>query len=334
MAFQTKKRSLAIFISCVVITSFAYLCVPSASYSDENQEPKSETGTETTTQESTKKTREVPEITSISDAFEGEELIYDMGFWIFKKIARGEFRLTKEPDGTFKAVLDASSKALLFRSTRSTYTAYMKVSTDGQRFITLRFEKYSKKKGTVKKIVKELDHERGILTITKWKNDKLKSTEEIEIPENEIYDDPLAAFYNLRFGAYGPIKEGGKYLITTFPEKGKEVRIRARITGKKELKKGVRKRKNNAKMLMRAKLDKELFDSSSGDIDIYFDDKMVAIDVVAKDILLFGDIYARLKSNTRLSAKETPVTAPEPTPEPAPVTTNDDAPDAEAKEGQ
>ncbi len=239
----------------------------------------------------------------IGDAFEGEELVYDMGFWIFRKIAIGKFTITREEDGTYKAVLDATSKARLFRSTRSTFTAHFKESADKKRFITSRFEKYSKKGKTVKRIVKELDHEKGILTVTKWKNGKFRSTEEIEIPEGVVYDDPLGAFYNLRFGSYGPIEKGGKYLITTFPEKEKEVQIDARVADEKALKKGVRKRKNNAKFLIKGRLDKELFDSSSGDLEIFFDENMIPVDVVAKDVLFFGDIYARLRREAGPQAK-------------------------------
>jgi hypothetical protein len=244
------------------------------------------------------------EARGIGDTFEGEELTYDMGFWIFRKIAIGRFTITREEDGTYKAVLSARTRGRFFRSTKSTFTAYIKESADKKRFITSRFEKHSEKRGTVKKILKEIDHENGILKITKWKNGKFRSAQEIEIPEGAIYDDPLAAFYNLRFGVYGALEKDGKYLITTFPEKGKEVKIKAHTANKKALKKGIRKRKNNATLLINARLDKELFDSSSGEVELFFDEKIIPVDVVAKDVLLFGDIYAKLRRDSGSETKK------------------------------
>ncbi len=290
MTLTIKKYALSASISFFIIISIALFSMPLTSYSGAyEEEPKIE---EPGTLAPAPAKAATP--TDIGDAYVGEVLVYDMGFWIFGNIAKGVFTLTKEPDGTYKAILDATSEARLFRSTRSTFTALLKKSADNKRFVTIRFEKYSKTKKKIKRIVKVLDHERGILTITKFRGDELRSTEEREISEGTVYDDPLGAFYNLRFGAYGPIKKGGEYLITTFPEKEKEVKIEARIAGDRALKKGIRRWKNNAWILMNAKLDKELFDSSSGDIELYFDEKMVTLNVVAKDVLFFGDIYAKL----------------------------------------
>jgi hypothetical protein len=304
MPYRPKITARVGLIFSFIIISFGLLALPPSSVSGADKEPKVEAHTPTITARPT----------DIGEAFTGEESIYDMGFWIFKNIAKGVFTLKEESDGTYTAKLDASSKARLFRSTRSTFTAHLKKSADNKRFITLNFEKYSKRGKKVKRIVKEIDHEKRIVTITKWKNGVFRSTEEIEIPEGVTYDDPLGAFYNLRFGAYGPLKDGEKFLITTFPAKGKEIKIQARIASKKELKKGLRKRRNNAKLLIKAKLDKELFESSSGDIELYFDENMATIDVVAKDILLFGDVYARFNRKKSLSPGAKPFAPLPPSP--------------------
>ena len=285
MTLSGKKYALFI-IGLISFILFINIAMPVPSWTEEISEPLT-----------------ISAAKGIGDAFDGEELVYNLGFWIFRNIAEGRFKLTKEPDGTYKAVLDATSKAHFFRSTRSTFTAYIKESADKGRFITTHFEKYSKKGKTVKRIVKEIDYEKGILKITKSKNGKFRSAQEIEIPDGAIYDDPLAAFYNLRFGSYGPIKKDGKYLITTFPEKGKKVQIDARVADEKALKKGIRKRKNNAKFLIKGNLDKELFDSSSGKMEIFFDENMIPVDVVAKDVLFFGDVYAKLRRGAGSEAK-------------------------------
>ena len=89
----------------------------------------------------------------IGDTFAGEELVYDMGFWIFKKIAIGKFTITEKRTAPSKcSPRRLQHQARFFRSTRSTYTAHIKESADKKRFITMRFEKASStEKKTVKK---------------------------------------------------------------------------------------------------------------------------------------------------------------------------------------
>ncbi len=48
-----------------------------------------------------------------------------------------------------------------------------------------------------------------------------------------------------------------------------------------------------------ARLDKDLFDSKSGDIEIIFDASLVPASAVAKDILFFGDVRGELVDSSR-----------------------------------
>ena len=98
-------------------------------------------------------------------------------------------------------------------------------------------------------------------------------------------------FYNFRYGAYGKVEEN-KFRIKTFPKaKGQEVDIDMDI--RSAPKDG--SEKEEIAYLADARLDKDLFDSSSGLVKIFFDKELVPIKAVAKDIVLFGDVGENLR---------------------------------------
>ena len=101
----------------------------------------------------------------------------------------------------------------------------------------------------------------------------------------------MAAFYNFRYGAYGKVEENKRFRIKTFPKaKGQEVDIDLDI--RPAPKDG--RAKEEAVYLADARMDKDLFDSSSGLVEIFFDKELVPVKAVAKDIVLFGDVRGEL----------------------------------------
>ena len=71
-----------------------------------------------------------------------------------------------------------------------------------------------------------LDKNTGALKWTRWRKGVEKDNGSVVIRDGVYYDDPLAAFYNFRYGAYGKVEENKKFRIKTFPKaKGQEVDI-------------------------------------------------------------------------------------------------------------
>ncbi len=235
---------------------------------------------------------------NIGESFVGEEFTYSIGFWILSNVAKGTIRLTRNEEGQYVAVLSAQTTGAigrLFRPRKDTYTTHLKIIDNGDRFITGSLEKNVRIGDKVRKSVQRLDYDEGVLRWTTYKKGKVRRVGEMPIPPGEKYDGPLTAFYNLRHGAYGPIEEGREYFIKTIPKKDKPMDdIELRIATREEFKKYVGTRDTGAKYFARAIIDKDFFDSETGEVEILFDEDMVPVEAVAKDVLLFGDIWGRL----------------------------------------
>lgn len=233
---------------------------------------------------------------TIADAFVGEDLGYKIGFWIFSSLAEGRLTLEKGEGNDYVATLSAwttgfTGWAMKYR--KDTFVVHMTLSPDGQRFISKTFEKTVDKSGDVRKGLTIFDYEKKLVTWRSWGGGKDERSGKGVIPPDKSIDDPVTAFYNFRYGVYGPAKEGSNYVIYSFP-KGKEVTtIMLRMASREELE--ARKGDNlTAEYLAYARLDKELFESESGNVEILFNKEMLPTEAVAKDILLFGDVRGRL----------------------------------------
>lgn len=236
-----------------------------------------------------------PDSRTIADAFLDEELVYEIGFWFLEDVAVGKVVLSKDEGGDYVAVLTAYTTGVADKiiKRKDVYTSRMRMTGDGKRFITKSFEKDVDNNGKKRKGVSVLDYSKGVMTWKSW--DGEDKSGEVELPKGIYCDDPITAFYNFRYGVYGPIEEGRAYKIYTLPKPEKVPEISLRVASKEEMME-MANRKPPADYLALAAIDKELFGSQSGDVHIYFTEEMVPVQAVAKDILFFGDVKGRLAS--------------------------------------
>ncbi|MCC6503067.1 MAG: DUF3108 domain-containing protein [Deltaproteobacteria bacterium] len=258
-----------------------------------------------------------PQEASIGEVFAGEELQYDIGFWIFSGIAEGRLVLKDEGDGRYVATLSAKSNGVLdtiLKHRRDRYTATLRLSDDGRRFLTESFEKELTMDGKgTRRSLHKVDYSSRTVSMRSWGGGKPEKTSVDKIPAGVYTDDPLAAFYNFRYGVYGGIAEGRDYRIMTFPKEDKIPEIFIRIAPEKEFKrrnwKGV-----PSDLLADARIDKDLFGSSSGDIEIFFTKGMLPVQAIAKDLVMFGDVKGKLRevipaSGAKKTAKPLAITS-------------------------
>jgi len=234
---------------------------------------------------------------SIGQTFGGEELVYDIGVWFFSKVAQGRLLLVKDGPHSYTATLTARTTGIidtLLRHRRDRYVVKLRMSADGSRFLTESFEKtVSMDNKEARKGTYHFDYAKKTITWKSWGAGKEEKSGTARMPDGVYVDDPIGAFYNFRYGVYGPIENGRNYDIPSFPKEDRFPEIHIRVATEKELKKRIRSG-NKPDFLADARIDKELFGSINGDVEIRFTRGMLPVQAIAKGLVFFGDVKGRL----------------------------------------
>ncbi len=249
---------------------------------------------------------------SIGEFFHGEELIYEIGFWLFKRVALGRLSFReKEKKGQYLAILETETLGVLGWVSRyrvDTYLSTMEEVDEGRRLRSLSFEENVKIGSKVEKRVTQFDYRRRTWITLKWRKDGSVQRIEEEIPPGKIYDDFLTAAYNFRYGVYGVIERGERYTVSTFPRKGTtryEVRVASRE--EEEKKRKSEKVKDQKEFYLRLLLGSEITHSKEGRIEGWLSRDFIPVEGTLKDVVLFGDVKGALiqKADSRRQTGET-----------------------------
>jgi hypothetical protein len=235
----------------------------------------------------------------IGETFAGEELYYDIAFWLLKKVAivRMSFVPSTEK-GRYVATLQGETVGLVgfFTSYRTdTYRAVMEELEGGRRLRSVTFEEQVRIGKEMRMTSHTFDHDRR-----KWiqKNVRMSgatSTQEQDIPEGQDYNDFLTASYNFRYGVYGTAERGKKYRIPVFPKKGTSF-YEVVIASKTEEQKTREAESVNPGSEYRIELhmDPEVLQSKAGVIDGWLAKELYPVEGIMKDVFLFGDVRGTL----------------------------------------
>lgn len=238
---------------------------------------------------------------SIAEFFDGEELIYEIGFWIFKQVAFGRLRFKAlDKKGLYMATLEAETKGVagwISRYRVDTYRSTMEEIQGGKRLRSISFEEEVKIGNKLRQRIHLFDYQKRVwVKMRKKKDGTLERTEE-EIPSGFIYDDFITASYNFRYGVYGKIERGKRYIVQTFPKKGSSS-YEVRVASKEEEEKKRRKEKNKdgKEFFIKLFLDPEITHSKEGLIEGWLSKEFFPTEGVIRDVILFGDVQGRLIS--------------------------------------
>jgi hypothetical protein len=234
----------------------------------------------------------------IGEYYQGEVLKYDVDFWIFNRVAEGIATFRSLGNGRYEAFHEGKTLGLVglvTRYRRDVYRSVMGTINNGSRLIPLRFEEDVVIGSTIRKRTTVFDFAARRVTIDTQKEDG-NSREEVEIPFGTLYDDPMTAFYNFRFGVYGRVEPGKIFTIPTVPRKEGPKPIRLTVASKKE--EDQRRSEENGKegkdLFVKVHLDKEFVGSVHGEVEVWFTKDIVPMTGVAKDVFFYGDIRGRL----------------------------------------
>jgi hypothetical protein len=240
----------------------------------------------------------------ISEFYKGEELVYEIGVWLFKRAALGKLSFyAMEKKGNYMAILQAETLGVLGWVTRyrkDTYRSTMVEIEEGRCLRSLSFEEYAKIGNKLRKKIHHFDYqERKWIQLRLRRDGSMERTEE-KIPPGMIYDDFIAASYNFRYGVYGEIERGRKYTIATFPRKGSSS-YEVNVAGKEEeeQRKRSEKNKDGKDFYVKLYLDPEITHSKVGLIEGWLSKELYPIEGMIKDVSLFGDVKGTLIKKVR-----------------------------------
>jgi hypothetical protein len=241
---------------------------------------------------------------SIAEFFNGEELVYEIGVGLFKRVAVGKLSFRPlRATGRYLATLEAETVGVLGWVARyrvDTYRSVMEEIDGGRRLRGLSFEEDVKIGSRLRKKIYLLDHERRKWIRIRRRSDGRLAKSEVDVPPGVTYDDFLTASYNFRYGVYGEIERGKKYIVSTFPRKGSsnyEVSVAGK--GEEEGKKKKEKNKEGKEFLVKLYLDPELTHSKEGLIEGWLSKELYPLEGAIRDVVFFGDVRGTLIKNSR-----------------------------------
>ena len=223
------------------------------------------------------------------DAFCGENLFYDIGFWIINKAATGSIKYRKHRRG-YIAVFEAETSGLFRLITdhrKEVMKSIMEYDQKEGRFRPLVFQEiFTQGDSEIRKTL-SFDYEKGTFDFLLVKNKRKIIDRTRNLPERQ-FDDLLTFFYNLRMRCYGEVKEGKKLSICVLV-KEKPSYISVSFDSSKNKKKGV------GKYYAVLSMDRNITQAYSKRVSCWFSHDFIPLLGVVEDAYSFGDLTVRLR---------------------------------------
>jgi hypothetical protein len=241
---------------------------------------------------------------SIGECFRGEQLDYEMGFWLAKRAALGKLTFKElETQGRYVATLQTETLGILGWVARyrvDVYRSTMEEIDGGKRLRSLAFDEEVIIGGKLRRRSHTFDHVRK-----KWIVQRLRKNGTLDrtvrnIPEGKTYDDFVTAAYNFRYGVYGSIERGKTYVVPTFPKKGaSSYEIRVAPVEEEQQRRKSEKLKEGKELYVKLLLDPDLTHSSEGVVEGWLSKELVPVEGAIKDVMLVGDVTGKLVNRTK-----------------------------------
>lgn len=228
----------------------------------------------------------------------GEQLVYDVSFLWFDRLAEGTIRLSRgEIPGTYLAELKARTRgfaAFVTNNRVEKLQTLMEFGPDGL-LRPLRHSTHSLK-GEGKDLREKetsyaFDYQASRVKYQKIKDHVINADELIELQGDTSVYDVLSAFYNLRIGAFGPLSKEGVSLATLHRTKVEEIAV---LPATPESSKDKRFFASDA-LLCEVLVDPEIFKTNGRTLLVSFDEHFQPQKAVVKNVIGLGDVKGVLR---------------------------------------
>ncbi|HEY8370225.1 MAG TPA: DUF3108 domain-containing protein [Thermodesulfobacteriota bacterium] len=260
--------------------------------------------------------REARPLLPIVAWFSGERLDYDVSVLFFSRAAAS--RLTLEPApaagsgasladgdaGTWggryvaRATIETKGFVGWLNRRRHVYTSSLVPCEEGRRWCTRRFVMDLTDGGHREVRTTSIDPARGLVTWTVERDGAVVETGREPMQPGRRYDDMLAALYNLRAGAYGPIERGRRYEIETLPLEGVGSFAIRVLAGAEEAEARRKFDFGEGGFVIAARIPKAIF-GREGEAFAWLSPDLVPLRGAVEQYIGFGDVHGRLVGATR-----------------------------------
>ncbi len=240
-------------------------------------------------------------------------LTYDVDFLWFKNMARGLVRLRMISKNRYRAELLAETEGLIGLLTsyqKNHFISEMEFLPEQGRLLSRKFTKITTRGEFERKSIAFIDYKNHEVRWVTFQNGEFKREGGFPFPDGTVYEDVLSAFFNFRSGAFGDLRPGRQFTVTSLPDyeipengeyfDGTELARSIETTiADEKVEKEYRRRYNRTKntgMLVFVKVPKEIFGQETGEIRIWFDPNLIPVSATVEDAILFGDVHGSLRS--------------------------------------
>jgi len=233
---------------------------------------------------------------SLVPPFIGEDLSYDISFWLFKKAVNARMTFLKTAQG-YEATIEAQTGGFVGFVTRhihETMKSVMRFDQSKGRFQPLLFQEVLRQGERERKKTIEFDYIKKVLIVTYEGTERKKKVIKKRLPKDDV-DDLLSAFYNLRLGYFGEIKQGKHFSMKVwvrespsnitmfFPERYEKVDSKSCY----------------GKYFAMLSMDKSITNIASKKMIGWLAEDLTPLCGTVEDAYLFGDLKVRLKEKKR-----------------------------------
>jgi len=151
------------------------------------------------------------------DILKGEELTFDISFWLFKNAARSRMTFIKTGD-TYVATMEAQTSGFIGFVTRNMHermTSTMRFDARRGCLQPLSFKEEFTRGNQTRKRTVTFNHEKRILAVTYENTPGKKKTITRKFFKPDC-DDLLTAFYNVRLGYYADPQKGSRFQVVIY----------------------------------------------------------------------------------------------------------------------
>jgi hypothetical protein len=252
---------------------------------------------------------------SILEKYLGEELRYQVGYWLIGHVgdAKAGFLRTDVSD-IYRLSLEGRGTGFinfLMGGIAYAYTSFCQYVSDQNRLRPVYFE-LKKQRGTnlsFRSVSYNYKAEKIIFLKTNYTGES--RTIEAPMRANRIYEDYLTLFYNFRHGSYGSLQKDRQYSLPLYT-KNQMNPVKLQIADLEAEKKyrGQEFNKTAKDFFIRFQINPEDVSSGSGEILGWLSSDAVPVKGTIQDVVFFGDLWGELKQR-KIVTNSRPVQVPD-----------------------